>query len=142
MNYSRRFSRFSKGLRRKQSRNFSYKAVFVLQSHLTNRKQFVRLSNADSEMENIEIGVPQGSVLGPLLFIVYINDLLNSAPNLSYVLFADDTNVFSTNSHQMKYQISLINNCCTSDRLVINYDKTHQILFKALNNYGLLSFTK
>ena len=53
------------------------------------------LSNTDSEMENIEIGVPQGSVFGPLLFIVYINDLLNSAPNVSYVLFANDTNVLA-----------------------------------------------
>ena len=112
---------------------FSMSAKELIQSYLTNRKQFVRLSNADSEMENIEIGVPQGSVLGPLLFIVYINDLLNSAPNLSYVLFADDTNVFSTDSHQMKYQISLINEWCISNRLVINYDKTHQMLFKAPN---------
>ena len=74
---------------------FSMSAKELIQSYLTNRKQFVRLSNANSETENIEIGVPQGSVLGPLLFIVYINDLLNSAPNLSYVLFADDTNLAS-----------------------------------------------
>ena len=93
-------------------------------------------------MENTEIGVPQGSVYGPLLFIVYINDLLNFAPNLRYILFADDTNVFSTDSHQLKYQISLINEWCISNQLVINYDQTHQMLFKALNNYGLLSFTK
>ena len=62
----------------------------------------MHLSSVDSEMGNIEIGAPQGYVL---LFIVYINHLLNSAPNLCYVLFADDTNVFSTDSHRMQNQI-------------------------------------
>ena len=51
---------------------FSKSAKELIQRYVTNRKQFLRFSNADSEIENIEIGVPQSSVLGPLLFMLQI----------------------------------------------------------------------
>ena len=61
-------------------------------SYLKNRKQFVSIQGADSELANISCGVPQGSILGPLLFIIYINDLPNSCKDILPYLFADDTN--------------------------------------------------
>ena len=58
------------------------------------RKQYVHLNGADSEMKGITCGVPQGSVLCPLLFLIYINDLPNISKKLNFYLFADDTNIY------------------------------------------------
>ena len=63
-------------------------------SYLTNRQQYVRINTTDSEMLRMTCGVPQGSTLGPLLFLLYINDMPNCSKKLSFRIFADDTNVF------------------------------------------------
>ena len=63
-------------------------------SYLSERKQYVSINGHSSEELAISCGVPQGSVLGPLLFLIYINDLPNVSKYLSFFLFADDTNVY------------------------------------------------
>ena len=63
-------------------------------SYLSNRRQFVQVNGSKSEHLPITCGVPQGSVLGPLLFLLYINDIANMNPLGSIRLFADDTNIF------------------------------------------------
>ena len=69
-------------------------ALNLISSYLSNRKQFVDVLDVKSDELPVEFGVPQGSVLGPLLFILYINDICNITSLGKFVLFADDTNIF------------------------------------------------
>jgi hypothetical protein len=67
-------------------------------NYLTDRVQFTTLNNAISTEAQITCGVPQGSVLGPLLFSIYVNDIPNAVPSATVKLFADDTNLFIARS--------------------------------------------
>jgi hypothetical protein len=77
-----------------------------IQSYLRNRQQFVKIEDCDSEMQHVLCGVPQGSILGPKLFILYINDICNVSEIFKFILFADDTNLFCSGSDLS--QLSLI----------------------------------
>ena len=103
-------------------------------SYLQDRKQYVSYNCNKSELKNILCGVPQGSILGPLLFILYINDITNTATLLDFILFADDTTIlFSTND--IVSQIPLINrellevsNWFKANKLSVNATKTNYMI--------------
>ena len=69
-------------------------ALGRFRSYLPDRKQYVSVNGKSSSLLTVSCGVPQGSVLGPLLFLVYINDLPNASKKLTFYLFADDTNIY------------------------------------------------
>ena len=72
----------------------------LIKNYLLNRKQITKFNNVKSDSKNIMFGVPQGSVLGPLIFLLYINDIVNSAFEGETVIFADDTNIFVTGNNE------------------------------------------
>jgi len=76
-------------------------------SYLRNRTQFVKIDEIESSMETITCGGPQGSILGPLLFLLYIIDLPNSSEKLSFRIFADDTNIFFTGSNPKEVEFTM-----------------------------------
>ena len=65
-----------------------------MKSYLTNRLQFVQFNDHCSTPKTITYGVPQGSILGPLFFLLYISDICNVSQSVETILFADDTNIF------------------------------------------------
>ena len=68
----------------------------LFKDYLQNRTQYVSYDNTNSDMYRISTGVPQGSILGPLLFIIYINHLCNASKLFKMIIYADDTTLYST----------------------------------------------
>ena len=108
-------------------------ALDLIKDYLSNRQQYVRVNGENSNKLRIDIGVPQGSVLGPLLFLLYINDL----PFASFLLtklYADDTCfIFSAPSlHELQLVVNRemmkIQTWMFSNKLSINYSKTNYML--------------
>ena len=107
------------------------------ESYLTGRKQYVFYNGVSSDVKNVTCGVPQGSVLGPLLFLIYINDLPNISEKLNFFLFADDTNIYyeskdlaeleKTVNEELK-KLSLWLNL---NRLALNVGKTNFVIFRS-----------
>ena len=71
------------------------KALDVFESYLRNRAQFVEFDNFKSDTLDISTGVPQGSVLGPLLFLIYVNDISKASKIFDFISYADDTTLSS-----------------------------------------------
>ena len=106
-----------------------------LYSYLKNRKQFVQVDEHRSTMLEILCGVPQGSVLGPKLFILYINDICNVSNLLKFILFADDTNIFRSGSdlnvlcREISKELDKLNVWFNVNKLSLNVAKTNYMVF-------------
>ena len=78
-------------LRKLHLYGFSPSAVNLIKSYLTDRTQFVTYKGTPSDLHEIKLGIPQGSIMGPLLFIIYINDINRCSNILEAILYADDS---------------------------------------------------
>ena len=110
-------------------------AINWLKSYLWNRKQYVLFNDHESDSQGITCGVPQGSILGPLLFILYINDIVNTTKFFKFILFADDSTLYA--SHQdlqfltrnINNELSKVKKWITCNKLTLNINKTQYIIF-------------
>ena len=110
----------------------------LILSYLSNHFQCTKFNSHTPDKEKVVYGVPQGSVLGPLLFLLYINDIqnCNMDANIKFVLYADDTNVFIASDtiekciEKANYVLASIQKYMSSNLLHINLDKCCYMWFK------------
>ena len=105
-------------------------------SYLYNRTQTTEVSGSISTKETNPYGVPQGSVLGPLLFLLYINDITNSSNKLNFFLFADDTNLLYAHKNLKSLEIAVnsellkLSDWLTANKLTLNIKKSNFVIFR------------
>ena len=111
------------------------RALGLLRDYLGGREQYVQYGGFESERGRVECGVPQGSVLGPLFFILYVNDMARACPGLDLVLFADDTNIFAEGDDpaelfgRVNESLRELSRWFRCNRLTLNLKKTECVYF-------------
>ena len=117
----------------------------IIASYLSKRKQYVKLNGFNSETGQVTSGDPQGSLLGPLLFIIFVNDLPLQVSNCETFGYAEDFKLVATNSENMQYDIKQIEECSLNNKMTLNENKYYILPIKSqdvpklnLNNKTLL----
>ena len=107
----------------------------LIRSYFSNRRQYVVFNGAESSQQEITVGVPQGSILGPLFFLLYINDLSRVSSFFRCILFADDTNIFASAKTKRELydrvgvELGKLSDWFAHNKLTLNYSKTEYIDF-------------
>ena len=110
-------------------------ALEWFRSYLSDRTQYVIFKETDSDLMDIQWGVPQGSVLGPLLFIIYTNDLPISLKHSKCILFADDTTIYYSAKeltdiyNKINYDLAATADWFKANKLTLNISKTNYAIF-------------
>lgn len=121
-------------------------ALALLSDYLNDRQQYVDINGISSSLGNISTGVPQGSILGPLLFLIYINDLSKSSEFFQFLSYADDTTLLCnldskcnnlTVTDKINTELSRVYVWLTVNKLSLNIDKTKYMLFYKPNRKNI-----
>ena len=105
-------------------------------NYFSNRQQYVTYKNCRSPLLPVDYGVPQGSIVGPVLFIIFINDIVKSDTDSSLILFADDTSIFlhdrcpQTLIARANRSLCNVQSWLNKNRLTLNKQKTQYIVFR------------
>jgi len=115
-------------------------ALNLMKDYLTNRKQFVEFNGVKSCLHNISVGVPQGSVLGPLLFLIHLNDFSNASNAFKMINYADDTALISAlsffpgnSSNIINDELEKVSAWLKANKLIINVSKSKAMMFHQRN---------
>ena len=118
-------------------------ALEWFRNYLDNRLQYVSYKNCCSETRNVKYGIPQGSVLGPLLFIIYSNDLPHNLTKAKAILFADDTTIFYSSKSMsdiyetMNNELKILSDWFRANKLSVNASKTNYMMFTKHKNCNI-----
>ena len=121
------------------------KALQLIESYLTGREQCVQLNGTTSDLDVIKHGVPQGSILGPLFFLLYINDIANCSSLLNFYLFADDTTIFFSHrdigvlERTINEELKHVSDWLIANKLSLNVGKSNALLFRQRNDKSIPS---
>lgn len=149
VDFSKAFDRINDETLLTKLEYYGFRGVFLdlLRSYLQYRSQVVVIDNKISASKPLKSGVPQGSILGPLLFIIYINDIVNIAHSSKFVIYADDTTLFFTAKEPAQLlrnandALTTLNAWSTINALKINTTKTKAVLFRPKNAKALIDGT-
>ena len=116
-----------------QSSKITGAANLLFQNYLFNRQQYVEYNGATSQKLKISTGVPQGSILGPLLFFIYINDLPSVSNVLQMLMYADDTTLYCNfnsinNVNRINEELCKVSVWLSANKLALNVAKTKYIM--------------
>lgn len=134
--FSKAFDRLDHGVLLKKLHSFGLSDALVdlMKSYLCNRSQFVQLKGYQSSTFPVPSGVPQGTIIGPLLFNIFVNDIIDNLEGVHALLYADDIKIFKTinnfsDCEALQNNLELLNEWCISNRLPLNLKKCNVMSF-------------
>ena len=122
-------------------------SLTLIQNYLSKRVQYTHYENQDSDLLDIKIGIPQGSILGPLFFSIYINDLVNASKKLSCLMYADDTTIYFNQevfpkinrSTSINMELEKLSIWLKLNKLTLNVEKNKYMIFRKRRKIDYLS---
>ena len=137
MDLSRAFDVMNHDILKVKLEHYGFRGIFLdfIMSFIRERKYFVNVNGSNSEVRTVNIGIPQGSTLGPLFFLLYVNDMENSSTLLQFVQFADDTTIMFSCDNFIQLQLILqtegnkVIQWLIANKLIINLTKTQSMIF-------------
>ena len=111
------------------------KSLDLCQNYLSNRQQYTQYNNTSSKLQSITTGVPQGSIFGPFLFLIYVNDFHNCTQEFSMIHYADDTTLSTTldspnsTNNSLNDSLKQIHHWLNANKLILNISKTKYMIF-------------